>query len=275
MKTQKGITLIALIITIIVMLILVGVSVTVALNTGLFKTAQGVAKNTQLEADAEKKLANGTVKIGEAVYESLDAYVKGETPIERPLDILKYRDYVSYEQKFGDGAAKVENWRVISNENGKVTLLGKVENLYITNYPLTKYGTDSLIGDIKITELKEILTAIWPENIFTAGKEGIDDKTGADIYAGMVAAQYRALKMIGIVDGEQILRDIEKKDDNYWTALTTTWIKNGTNKTYDGVRVEKSIDEKIESVYILTEIAAGTIITGGDGAESSPYILGK
>ena len=39
-KKQKGITLIALIITIIVMLILVGVSVTVALNGGLFSTAK-------------------------------------------------------------------------------------------------------------------------------------------------------------------------------------------------------------------------------------------
>ena len=46
MKNQKGITLIALIITIIVMMILVGVSVTVALNSGLFKVAQGAAKNT-------------------------------------------------------------------------------------------------------------------------------------------------------------------------------------------------------------------------------------
>ena len=39
MKGQKGITLVALVITIIVMLILVGVSVTVALKGGLFKTA--------------------------------------------------------------------------------------------------------------------------------------------------------------------------------------------------------------------------------------------
>ena len=40
MKKQKGITLIALIITIIVMLILVGVTVTTAINGGLFKKAK-------------------------------------------------------------------------------------------------------------------------------------------------------------------------------------------------------------------------------------------
>ena len=64
MKTQKGITLIALIITIIVMLILVGVSVSVALNTGLFKAAQGAAKNTEAERRNETALSNGTVTVG-------------------------------------------------------------------------------------------------------------------------------------------------------------------------------------------------------------------
>ena len=47
MKEQKGITLVALVITIIVMLILVGVSITVALNGGLFNTAKDAANNTQ------------------------------------------------------------------------------------------------------------------------------------------------------------------------------------------------------------------------------------
>jgi len=77
MKTQKGITLIALIITIIVMLILVGVSVSIALNTGLFKTTQGAAKNTQIAADAEQKLAEGKIKIGDNWYASYQDYLDG------------------------------------------------------------------------------------------------------------------------------------------------------------------------------------------------------
>ena len=81
MKTQKGITLIALIITIIVMLILVGVSVSVALNTGLFKSAQGVAKNTQLAADAENTLSTGMITIkdenGENKLVDINTYFTG------------------------------------------------------------------------------------------------------------------------------------------------------------------------------------------------------
>jgi len=54
MKNQKGITLIALIITIIVMLILVGVTVNIALNGGLFTKADDAKESTQLAMDKEE-----------------------------------------------------------------------------------------------------------------------------------------------------------------------------------------------------------------------------
>lgn len=63
MRDQKGITLVALIITIIVMLILVAVTVTTALQTNLFSTAQSGAKNTQGAAENETKIAEGNVQI--------------------------------------------------------------------------------------------------------------------------------------------------------------------------------------------------------------------
>ena len=67
MKGQKGITLVALVITIIVMLILVGVSVTVAIQGGLFTTAKDAANNTEVEANAERNLSNGKVTVLENV----------------------------------------------------------------------------------------------------------------------------------------------------------------------------------------------------------------
>ena len=64
MKKEKGITLIALIITIIVMLILVGVSVTVALNGGLFTKAKEAAQGTKTESEKEQllEIAMGTLR---------------------------------------------------------------------------------------------------------------------------------------------------------------------------------------------------------------------
>ena len=54
LKEQKGITLIALIITIIVMLILVGVTINVALNGGLFTKAEEAATLTTVETEKEQ-----------------------------------------------------------------------------------------------------------------------------------------------------------------------------------------------------------------------------
>ena len=72
MKKQKGITLIALIITIIVMLILVGVSVTVAINGGLFDKAKDGAKNTQEAANAERNLSSGKVMVDDTEHNVTD-----------------------------------------------------------------------------------------------------------------------------------------------------------------------------------------------------------
>ena len=64
LKGNKGITLIALVITIIVMMILVAVSVTVALDGGLFGTAKDAASKTQIEAEKEMLLSAVVGAIG-------------------------------------------------------------------------------------------------------------------------------------------------------------------------------------------------------------------
>ena len=58
LKRNKGITLIALIITIIVMLILVGVTINVALNGGLFQKAETATKETEKELIKELVIAS-------------------------------------------------------------------------------------------------------------------------------------------------------------------------------------------------------------------------
>ena len=56
--TSKGITLIALVITIIIMLILAAVSITMAVNGGLFGYAQNASTETQKERDLELEMGN-------------------------------------------------------------------------------------------------------------------------------------------------------------------------------------------------------------------------
>ena len=69
----KGITLVALIITIIVMLILVGVSVQVVINSNLIGTAQDAGNRTETKYQEEGNISEITV--GNTTYESIDKYI--------------------------------------------------------------------------------------------------------------------------------------------------------------------------------------------------------
>lgn len=71
MKGQKGITLVALVITIIVMLILVAVTITIAFNNGLFDKARTGAGQTNNAVKAEQNLADGSVTVKKNVSGNL------------------------------------------------------------------------------------------------------------------------------------------------------------------------------------------------------------
>ena len=81
-KRQNGITLIALIITIIVMLILVGVTINVALNGGLFDKAEEATTKTKI-SQIQEALA---IKEGEILADN-DGVVEGYTLTLADLDL--------------------------------------------------------------------------------------------------------------------------------------------------------------------------------------------
>lgn len=83
MRAQKGITLIALVITIIVMLILVGVSITMAVQGGLFNYASNAVTGTNQAITNEGQLGSGKVNVTGAgqggISNIVDFYVNGVT----------------------------------------------------------------------------------------------------------------------------------------------------------------------------------------------------
>ena len=126
LREQKGITLIALIITIVVMLILVGVSVNIALGNGLFNTASDVARRTEEAAKAENLLAEGKID-GMNIVDYANSFGGGseETPTvislsENPTHILKFhgKTYeidattttVAFTDTFADGEWKDDSY---------------------------------------------------------------------------------------------------------------------------------------------------------------------
>ena len=109
-KQNKGITLIALIITIIVMMILVAVSVTVALNGGLFDTAKRAGTQTQLKADEEMLLSAVVGAIGK------DGKVDLEN-LQLPDGFVKISKGIS-KSPSGNVFTVTENGEIINGTNG-------------------------------------------------------------------------------------------------------------------------------------------------------------
>ena len=77
MKGNRGITLISLVITIIVSLILVSVSITMAVNGGLFEYAGKAKRETQNAIDREQEMASGRIHVGNKVYNSSEDFAHG------------------------------------------------------------------------------------------------------------------------------------------------------------------------------------------------------
>ena len=63
MKSQKGITLVALIITIIVMLILVAVSVAILIESDLLGTAKDAGQKYRSNMDSEEGMSINDIKV--------------------------------------------------------------------------------------------------------------------------------------------------------------------------------------------------------------------
>lgn len=78
LKEDEGITLIALVITIIVMLILVAVTINMAVNGGLFEYAGQAARGTKEAVENEKQLGKNGITIGNKTYSSIQEFVDEE-----------------------------------------------------------------------------------------------------------------------------------------------------------------------------------------------------
>ena len=125
-KRNKGITLIALVITIIVMLILVAVTIQIVVNGGLFEYAGRAAGDTKNAIDEENNLATGRVEVDGKVYESIDDYIAGR---EAVLDYDKtktntdgtLKSNAKYESD-GKTAIIPKGFKIIADVEGKKSI---------------------------------------------------------------------------------------------------------------------------------------------------------
>ena len=140
MKSTHGITLIALVITVIVMLILAGVAISVLTDDGgLFEKTRGAAEAYENSAEREAQQLNDLMN-------DIDIYISG-LPIENTTPIaqkVKVGDYVNYDA----GTWTAEDLTKITSSAGNPTLHSTVNDATTGNQ--TKPTTQGQFGGFEL-----------------------------------------------------------------------------------------------------------------------------
>ena len=239
-KGVKAITLVALVITIVILLILAGISISTLTNTGIFqkaKDAKGASENaeveqnkildeyeTQLDQYNENtlvyKVNNGTIKIGDYV-----SYTPDEASTDEILEELgKYSG--TTENKSSTLTQETLNWRVLDVKDGHVRLISATpttqENnrVYLSGakgynnavYLLDKtcktlYNNSKLASNVQNLKIEDIQDHLaydytqYKNSCVDSGKYG-----GTKEYASLTYRNYPnifAKEKTGCIDGTQ------------------------------------------------------------------------
>ena len=240
-KENKGITLVALVITIIILLILATISIQSLTNTGLFEKAKEAKEKTKNATENQAKILND--------YEDeLNKYVSGTTQTQKLADKVKVGDYVTYTPDALDSNAVATlksnlntysgksdstinseikrddlKWRVLDVQNGKVRLISETP----TTSKIELYGYNGYNNAVKL----------------------IDDACSTLYTNKQLASKVQNLK----------IEDITKYMKNQPTLDTSTY--SPTNKYYPEILLKEK-----------EQIVNGTVGTELDISEQTEFI---
>ena len=226
---NRGITLIALVITIIVMLILVGVTISMAVNGGLFDYAGKAVGDTNNAIQVEGQLGNGGVTIDGTYYNSIDEYLvasgnKGNAGgsgepggnegegIEIPEGI-KVGDYVNYTPT--EGTYKVADG---TNGSGYTTTDGYQTFTTETGESALKWRVLSIDEEKGEVELVAATAAQTSTKLYLQGADGYNHAVDIlndlckELYSNTSGAEARSIKV----------EDINAKTTYDYTEYTNT-----------------------------------------------------
>ena len=166
LKNTNGITLVALVITIIILLILATISIQSLTNTGLFEKAKEAKEKTQAAEINQAKTLN-------EYEDELNKYVSGKNPIQKLADKVKVGDYVTYtpdaldsnsletlKANFNMYSGKSDStinaaidrqdlkWRVLDVQNGQVRLISETP----TTSKIELYGYNGYNNAVKLLD---------------------------------------------------------------------------------------------------------------------------
>ena len=157
MRKEKGITLVALIITIIIMLILVAVSVNVIIKSNLIGTAEKAANGYKTAYEREN---DGSITINGKTYSSLDEYMEEINPT-----IVE---------------GNIEDWGYTEEDDGTITITKylntdtTIDTVVIPNY-IDGKPVKAIRGKIEYVDTSMLkYKAIWNDDICSEEETFVD-----------------------------------------------------------------------------------------------------
>ena len=180
-KNKTGITLIALIITIIIMLILVGATINFALNGGLINKAKQAAKQTQIQSDREMLMTAVIASIG------LDGEVDFET-LDEEVAILGFTG---------------SNGRYTS-ENGNVCVVDEYGNIVSessSSSSSSSSGSGSGYSSGSGSSSSEDADLAYLQTMIGQGLSDVADDSGLMFYDSNIMVDYVGVMAMGSIEG--------------------------------------------------------------------------
>lgn len=240
-RKNRGITLISLVVTIIILLILAGVSISMLIGeNGIIKQAQNAKEKTE-EAEAQE---NGTLSQYETIIqqETGELWKQNKTIISKKDIALEVGDYVSYEsnvEEYND-----ENgWRILGEENGQLLLV----STYLVNNEYTLSGAEDYLNNTGINKLnaecEKYGNGLYATGARSIKAEDIDRITG---YSPEKTGNGKKYKQ-GEIDeyGNEVTYKIENGLITYHSKNGTGTIEDTTFTLPDGRVLGEDIEEVI------------------------------
>ena len=245
MKNQKGITLVALVITIIILLILAGISISTLTNTGIFEKA----KDAKEKSEAEEKQQSETL---DSYEKELNKYTSIELTADRTGAVLSETDNIELHDKNGAKIIVPAGFKVVNTDDLTVEKGIVVEDSKGNQYvwiPCTTEDSKSQL-QFKRTEWwveddggtkasKDELTLTCPENY--------SDKGLTYAVVNEIVAQVKAEK------------DSVRRNGGYYIGRYEVGDENGT-------AVIKADQTPMASIIWSTAYSKAKGIGGGPGA---------
>ena len=218
-NNTKGITLVALVITIIILLILAGITISSLTNTGIFEKAKEARDKTANAAENQAKTLN-------EYEDELNKYISG-TAGEKLADVVKVGDYVSYTPD------------TVSNTDIKYTTLISNLGTYSgsdanTTSTLTQESLNWRVLDVKDGQVRLISEVPTTSKITLSGYNGYNN--AVKLLDDACSTLYNNSKLASRVQNLKI-EDITKYMTTQPTEDTTPY--SPTNKYYPEILLKE------------------------------------